>query len=126
MSATYSPRPRIRRSSSLRGNRAPTPCPASGPPAEEKSPSLRTMAAPRSNCGVTSLGRNGLWQDRRDRVVSRTGAETERGLQQAFGDDLVLLVVAKHKSPGLLRDDGDVSLPADLERSDFVGAAKHF
>src|SRR3954469_1274656 len=125
MSATNWPRPRISRSSSFRGRRAPTPCPAPAPPAEEKSRSLRTVTFSPIDLTLTSLRRNGLRQNWRHRVVSRTGAQTECRLQQTLGDNFVVLVVAKDKSPTLLRENRDVGFPANLERADFVSTAKH-
>src|SRR6185295_2504677 len=105
MSATNWPRPRISRSSSFRGRRAPTPCPAPGLPPEGNSRSLRTvMLSPIEP--LTSLCRNGLRQDRRHRVVTHARAEAERRLQQAFGDDLVLLVVAEDKPADFLSEHG--------------------
>ena len=100
MSPTNWPRPRIRRSSSLRGSRAPTPCPAPGPPAGGNSRSLRTVTFSSIELTLTSLRRNGLRQDWRDRVVSRAGAQAERRLQQTLGDDFIVLVVAKDKAAG--------------------------
>src|SRR5207302_4261769 len=126
MSATNWPRPRISRSSSFRGRRAPTPCPAPAPPAEGNSRSLRTMAFSPIELTLTSLRRNRLRQNWRHCVVSRTGAQTEFGLQQTLSDDFVVLVVAKDKSSGSLSDHRDVGFPAHLEGADFVGAAEHF
>ncbi len=48
------------------------------------------------------LCRNGLRQNRRHRVVTRTGAQAERRLQQTLGDDFVLLVVAEDEPAGLV------------------------
>src|SRR5438445_3530738 len=126
MSATNWPRPRISRSSSFRGRRAPTPCPAPAPPAEGNSRSLRTMTFSPIELTLTSLRRNRLRQNWRHCVVSRTGAQTEFGLQQTLSDDFVVLVVAKDKSSGSLSDHRDVGFPAHLEGADFVGAAEHF
>src|SRR5947207_248690 len=126
MSATNWPRPRISRSSSFRGRRAPTPCPAPAPPAEGNSRSLRTIAFSPIELTLTSLRRNRLRQNWRHCVVSCTGAKTERGLQQTFGNDFVLLVVAQDKSSGSLSDHRDVGFHAHLEGADFVGAAEHF
>src|SRR5258705_7320760 len=126
ISATNWPRPRINRSSSFRGKRAPTPCPAPAPPAEGNSRSLRTVVFSPDRTDVTSSGRNGPRQNWRHRVVSRTGAQTERGLQQTLGDDFIVLVVAKDKSSGSLSDHRDVGLPANPEGADFVSTAEHF
>src|SRR6185369_4973481 len=121
ISATNWPRPRISRSSSLRGRRAPTPCPAPGPPAEGNSRSLRTVMFSPIELTLTSLGRNGLRQNWRYCVVSRTGTQTERRLQQTFGDNFIVLVVAKDESSGSFSDHRDVGLHTHLERADFVG-----
>src|SRR5882672_1602103 len=122
MSATNRPRPRIRRSSSLRGSRAPTPCPA---PAEEKSRSLRTVAFSSIGPDAGLLGRNRLRQNWRDRVISRAGTKTERGLQQALGDNFVLFVVAQDKSSGSLSNHRNIRVPADLEGADLFRTAEH-
>src|SRR4051812_6839906 len=97
ISATNCPRPRIRRSSSLRGSRAPTPCPTS---AEEGSRSLRTSTvstpASKQNRRREASGRHRLRQDRGDGVVFDAGAQAERRLQQAIGNHFVVFVVAQH------------------------------
>src|SRR3954471_1403892 len=125
MSATNWPRPRISRSSSFRGSRAPTPCPAPGPPAEGNSRSLRTVMFSPIELTLTSLRRNSLWQNWRHSVVSRTRTQTERGLQQTLGDNFIVLIVAKDKSSGSFSDHRDVGLHAHFERADFVGTAEH-
>src|ERR1700722_16364398 len=125
MSATNCPRPRMKRSSSFRGSRAPTPCSAPAPPAEGKSRSLRTVPCSSIRLTPSSLRRNCLRQDWRYCVISHTCAETECGLQQTLGDDFVLLVVTQHKSSGLLSDYRDICFPADPEGSDFIGTPDH-
>src|SRR5438093_5014673 len=125
MSATNWPRPRISRSSSFRGSRTPTPCPAPAPLAEGNSRSLRTVAFSLIELTLTSLRRNGLRQNWRYRVVSRTGAQTKRGLQQTLGDDFMVLVVAKDKSSGTFSDHRDVGVHAHFERADFAATAEH-
>src|SRR4029450_315260 len=124
--ATNWPRPRISRSSSFRGSRAPTPCPAPAPPAEGNSRSLRTVAFSPIEPTLTSLRRNSLRQNWRYRVISRTGAQTECRLQQTLGDNFVVLVVAQNKSSGSLSDHRDVRLHAHFKRADFVSTAEHF
>src|SRR5262245_42519534 len=118
-SATYRPRPRIRRSSSLRGRRTPTPCPETGPE-EGNSRSLRTLVFSPIEPSPISLSRDGLRQNRRDRVVALTRAQAERRLQQTLGNDLVVLVVAEYEPPGFLPDHREVGLHADLQRADFI------
>ena len=59
------------------------------PPAEGNSRSLRTVAFSPIELTLTSLRRNGLRQNWRHRVVTRTGAQTERRLQQTLGDDFI-------------------------------------
>ena len=51
MSPTYWPRPRIRRSSSLRGSRAPTPCGVSGASASVNARHPRSGVQPRGRAG---------------------------------------------------------------------------
>ena len=70
------------------------------PPAEGNSRSLRTVTFSPIELTLTSLGRNGLRQNWRHRVVSRAGAQAEHRLQQTLGDDFIVLVVAKDKSAG--------------------------
>src|SRR5437667_2090068 len=125
MSATNWPRPRISRSSSFRGSRTPTPCPAPAPLAEGNSRSLRTVAFSPIELTLTSLRRNGLRQNWRYCVVSRTGAQTERGLQQTLGENFMVLVVAKDKSSGTFSDHRDVGVHAHFERADFAATAEH-
>ena len=70
---------------------------------------MRTVTLSSIELTLTSLRRNGLRQNRRDRVVTRTGAQAERRLQQTFGDDFVLLVVAQDEPAGLVRPSTETS-----------------
>ena len=71
------------------------------------------------------LRRNRLRQNWRYSVVSRAGAQTERGLQQTLGDNFIVFVVTKDKSSSSFSDHRNVGLQPHLECADFVGTAEH-
>jgi hypothetical protein len=100
MSATNWPRPRIKRSSSLRNSRAPTPCPVPAAPRRRRvcrHQRFVPLAAwfIRSKRPRRAAG-SARW--RRD----APGAQAERRLQQAVGDHFGLFVVAQNVAAGLL------------------------
>ena len=99
--------------------RRPAPAPA---PSRKKNRARCARRRPSSiELTLSTLGRDGLRQDRRDGVVAHAGAQTERRLQQTLGDHFVVLVVAQDKAAGSAPQHRDVGIHADLERADFVG-----
>jgi hypothetical protein len=78
----------------------------------------RFKAEPASGCDSPR-------KDRGDRILSLTGARAEGRLQQAIGDQLVVLVVAKRKAPGQFLEHGDIRLASDFQRGDLIGPTEH-
>ena len=109
ISATYWPRPRMKRSSSLRGRRAPTPCLRRQPRPKQKCVRRRTFGLPPPLQHSRRSGCHGLGKDGCNRVMAHAVAQTEHRLQQPFGDHLGLFVVPQDISAGLLGEHADIA-----------------